>query len=75
MSSLAIIERKDKNEIYLAETKTAIFNNKIILKNAYFQDLNSSPSFIYRQQWVMKHFSVINNNSMIIFIMVQKHKY
>lgn len=63
MSSLAIIERKDKNEIYLAETKRAIFSTKIILKNAYFQDLNSSPSFIYRQQWMMKHFSVINNNS------------
>lgn len=36
MSSLAIIERKDKNEIYLAESQRAIFPSKIILKNAFF---------------------------------------
>lgn len=34
-SSLAITERKDKKEIYLAETKRTIYNTKIILKNAY----------------------------------------
>lgn len=60
MSSLAIIERKDKNEIYLAETQRAIFPSKIILKNALFffkiviYHLNSAEG--------MKHFSVINNN-------------
>lgn len=34
-SSLAITERKDKKEIYLAETKGTIYKTKIILKNAY----------------------------------------
>lgn len=35
-----------ENEFYLAEIKRAISNTKIILKNAYFQDLNSSSIHI-----------------------------
>lgn len=42
LSSLAIIERKDKNENFLAETKRAISSTKIMFKNAHFQELNES---------------------------------
>lgn len=45
--SLAITERKDKKEIYLAETKGTIYNTKIILKNAYL--LNLIQAFIHVQ--------------------------
>lgn len=66
-SSLAITERKDKKEIYLAETKATIYNTKIILKNAYLLIL--IQAFIHVQTAGGDEALKIKTTSMIIFIL------